>query len=467
MATPADAQPDPKRLAALDRRGFLLGAAGAIAVTQMSCAGNDDLKRGAAATPTAAAGARASTPGEALAKPGSRGLVAEQVYQERVDEYLAFATTDPSSTNPVGVGAHLIRAAREPAYTWDVASVGVDTFADSWDRLDNWKDTRDFDLMYLTWLLELGQGSTAGTRLSPAVLDAIKQRLLANRYRYDDPLPVDRLDNQWFWSENHLIIGLANEYLAGQRFPDETFTVTGLTGRSTAIPSKPDILEWVHERAKLGFFEWHSNVYMLKNITPLLMLVEMADDPERRHRGGDGSRPVPARHRSAPPRRLLHRAPRTHLQEGQDVVARREHLRYRQARLRRHEGAVPVEHRRWGHLLLRRQALPPAPAPVGHRHLGQDRRGARTPRRVLRRQRRGHRQPHRTLRARLLQGVQPALLVEPRRDRHVAARRGERRRGEHVPTLGHRAVLPGQAPRRAERLRPGEDPRSWSRPARR
>jgi hypothetical protein len=281
MVKPAEPQPDPDRFAAIDRRGFLLGAAGALAVTQMSCASSSDRSRGAASAPSvAAAGAGARTPGEALAKPGSRGLIAERVYQKRVDEYLAFATTDPSSTNPVGVGAHLIRAAREPAYTWDVASVGVESFADSWDRLDNWKDTRDFDLMYLNWLLELGQGSTAATRLSPAVLDAIKQRLLANRYRYDDPLPADRLDNQWFWSENHLLIGLANEYLAGQRFPDETFTVTGLSGAKHRDRSKPDILEWVHDRAKLGFFEWHSNVYMLKNITPLLMLVELADDPE-------------------------------------------------------------------------------------------------------------------------------------------------------------------------------------------
>jgi hypothetical protein len=44
--------------------------------------------------------------------------------------------------------------------------------------------------------------------------------------------------------------------------------------------AKPDILEWVRERGQLGFFEWHSNVYMLKNITPLHLLAEQADDPE-------------------------------------------------------------------------------------------------------------------------------------------------------------------------------------------
>ena len=28
----------------------------------------------------------------------------------------------------------------------------------------------------------------------------------------------DRIDEQWFWSENHRLIVLTNEYLAGQRF---------------------------------------------------------------------------------------------------------------------------------------------------------------------------------------------------------------------------------------------------------
>ena len=102
----------------------------------------------------------------------------------------------------------------------------------------------------------------------------------ANRYRSDDPLPADRIDDQWFWSENHVIIGLVNEYLAGKRFAEATFEVTGLTGDAHAERSRPRILEWIDERARFGFFEWHSNVYMLKNITPLLTLVELADDAD-------------------------------------------------------------------------------------------------------------------------------------------------------------------------------------------
>ncbi len=288
MPTPGDPHHDPRRPFQLDRRGFLLASSGAIlgSTLLLGCSGSETGKSASTTTPAATGavgaggGPRAATAAAALAAPGSAGLMAEQVYQQRVDAYLAFATTEAKADGLVGIAARLIRAAREPAYTWDVASATVDSLADEWTKIDTWQDTRDFALMYMHWLPALGQGTTPMTRLSDDLLAAIKKRHVANRYRYDDPLPADRVDNQWFWSENHRLIGLANEYLAGQRFPDETFTVTGLTGAKHMARAKPDILEWVHERATLGFFEWHSNVYMLKNVTPLLMLAELADDPE-------------------------------------------------------------------------------------------------------------------------------------------------------------------------------------------
>src|SRR5690606_28541833 len=208
------------------------------------------------------------------------GLVDEAYYQSRIDAFLAHATAVDHSSNPVGIAAHLVRAAREPDYQWDVAAVTVDSLADVFAKIDAWEDTRDFDLMYLLWLLRLGRGDTPTTQLAPDVLAAVEQRLVDNRYRWDDPLPADRLDNLWFWSENHLIIGYTIEHLAGQALPEATFTVTGLTGAEHAERARPEILAWIRERLELGFFEWHSNVYMLKNITPLLMLCELSDDPE-------------------------------------------------------------------------------------------------------------------------------------------------------------------------------------------
>lgn len=269
-----DALPSP-----LARRRFLLGASAvAIGAGIAGCTSGDDDASGSGGSKDG--DVSADNPTVAIIAPGSAGLMDENVFLARSEEYLlhATATDDPGSL--VGIAAQLARAERDPDYTWNVAAVTPESLSERLTRVDEWKDTRDFDLMYMTWLLERGNGDTPSTQLSPEVRAAMEQRFIDNRYRYDDPLPADRLDNLWFWSENHLIIGYTIEYLAGMRNPDEVFAITGMTGAQHADRAKADILEWIHERAELGFFEWHSNVYMLKNITPLLMLVELSDDPE-------------------------------------------------------------------------------------------------------------------------------------------------------------------------------------------
>jgi len=207
--------------------------------------------------------------------PGAPGLIDEAAFQARAADYLAFATQRLSPGDATSISAHLIRARRDPSFTWDSSQVTLDGLADVWKMLDEWKDTGDFQLMYLNWVLRLGEGV-----IDPAVLGAIEDRMAAFRYRYDDPLPADRVDHKWFWSENHRLIFAVDEYLAGLAMPDRTFTVTGLTGAQHAERARPAILEWIEERSLFGFSEWHSNVYMLKNITPLLTLVELCDDEE-------------------------------------------------------------------------------------------------------------------------------------------------------------------------------------------
>ncbi len=222
---------------------------------------------GCAAPPTGAPGP--------LPLPGAPGLIDEVAYQARAADYLRFATTELRPDNATSIAAHLIRARREPMFLWDPSSVTVDALAATWQMLDDWKDTGDFQVMYLHWVLAMGPGV-----IDPSVLAAIEQRLAEFRYRYDDPLPADRVDNKWFWSENHRLILAVDEYLAGLALPDRTFTVTGLTGTQHAERARHAIVEWVDERARFGFSEWHSNVYMLKNITPLLTLIELCDDEE-------------------------------------------------------------------------------------------------------------------------------------------------------------------------------------------
>jgi hypothetical protein len=250
----------------MHRRSFLTASAGTAALAALT-----------ACEPRWPLGWRGRPP---LDPPGRPGLMDERAYQQRVDDYLAFAAAEVNVSSPTGIAVQLIAAHRDPSYTWPIERATVGALASAWRQIDTWQDTRDFTLMYLHWVLALGRGETPMTAVDPALLDAIEQRMVDNRYRYDDPNPQRRVDAMWFWSENHIIIGLVNEYLAGQQFPDRTFTITGLTGRQHMARSKGPILEWVMERARFGFFEWHSHVYMLKNITPLLTLAELADDPE-------------------------------------------------------------------------------------------------------------------------------------------------------------------------------------------
>ena len=158
----------------------------------------------------------------------------EATYQARVDEFLAFATSVDHSSNPSGINAHLGRAHRGPDYVWNIDDVTVESLGAVFEQIDAWEDTRDFQLMYLHWMLALGQGDTPMTQLSPDVVAAIHERMLANRYRYDDPLPADRLDNLWFWSENHRIINLAIEYLLRPALPRRDLRRHGSHRRRTS-----------------------------------------------------------------------------------------------------------------------------------------------------------------------------------------------------------------------------------------
>ncbi|MDW3218108.1 MAG: hypothetical protein R8F63_05800 [Acidimicrobiales bacterium] len=275
-------------MAEIGRREFIVGATGLVAAA-CSGGGGGDAAPTSTTTTTTAPGSSTTTlapttaaPGAVggLPAPGATGLVDEAFFQGQIDAYLAHAAPNLRAGSPSGVAVQLAAARRDPDYTWDIDAVTVDAFESRWTQLDEWRDTRDFVFMYFNWMLAHGQGDTPMTALDPGVIEAITQRMLDNRYRWDDPLPEGRIDHLWYWSENHRIITLHNEYLAGQFFPDETFTITGLTGAEQRERARPEILEWIHERAEFGFFEWHSNVYMAKNITPLLSLVELTEDDD-------------------------------------------------------------------------------------------------------------------------------------------------------------------------------------------
>ncbi|MGI8939840.1 MAG: hypothetical protein ACR2JF_16815 [Iamia sp.] len=196
-------------------------------------------------------------------------------FQGRQDDYLDFATTELSPTSILNVLAHAERATRDPEFTWDSEAVTPEAFAEPLDKITSWEDTGDFDVLYLVNLL-LGYRD----QLPADTVAAIEEALLGFEYWYTEPTPEGVVDEKYYWSENHQIIFHTDEYLMGQTYPDEVFTNDGRTGAEHRDEARGRILAWLDEKAELGFSEWHSNVYYQKDVTPLLTLVEWADDPE-------------------------------------------------------------------------------------------------------------------------------------------------------------------------------------------
>jgi hypothetical protein len=205
-------------------------------------------------------------------RPGD-GFVHPAWWRARQDDYLRFATAELQPGSILNVLAHVSRARRDRSYRPDLSAVTPAALASELARIDRMDDTTDFTMLYLINLWYAGRDLLpADTRV------AIEQRMLAFKYWYTEPTPPGLTDNKWYWSENHRIIFHVIEYLAGQAFPDATFTNDGRPGRAHLADARARIEAWITEKARFGFSEWHSDVYYQKDVTPLLTLVEWAHD---------------------------------------------------------------------------------------------------------------------------------------------------------------------------------------------
>lgn len=206
------------------------------------------------------------------------GYVDEEWLQGRQDEYLEFATTQLDPTSITNVIAHAERARRDDTFEFESAAVTPETFQEPFEEIAGWVDTTDFDVLYL---MNLYYGYRDA--LQPELVQAIEDAFTGFEYWYTEPTPAGTIDNKYYWSENHRIIFHTDEYLAGQALPDAEFQ-DGRTGAEHRDEARERILTWIEEKARFGFTEWHSDVYYQKDVTPLLTLVEFADDEEIRTR---------------------------------------------------------------------------------------------------------------------------------------------------------------------------------------
>ncbi len=110
--------------------------------------------------------------------------------------------------------------------------------------------------------------------------DEIKKCILDFKYWPDEP----GIDSMCYWTENHHIIFSAAEYLAGEWFPEETFTNSKHLGQEKKARAKKRILRWLDLRFYTGFNEWLSNVYYDEDFLPLLNLYDFCEDVDIRNK---------------------------------------------------------------------------------------------------------------------------------------------------------------------------------------
>ncbi|HOC91028.1 MAG TPA: hypothetical protein PKH33_01525 [bacterium] len=139
--------------------------------------------------------------------------------------------------------------------------------------LDTRDDCADFTMIRVVRAL---YEHSASPVLTSEQYARLKGAVLNFKYWVDEPGP----DKMISWTENHQILFHSSEYLMGQMFPDETFKNDWRKGREHMKHAEPYIRKWIDRRARWGFSEWDSNVYMAENLPAILALADYSLDPE-------------------------------------------------------------------------------------------------------------------------------------------------------------------------------------------
>jgi len=117
-------------------------------------------------------------------------------------------------------------------------------------------------------------------QLSEEQRQRCRRLLLNEKYWMADPGE----DQRCYFTENHQIIYHVNEYLAGQLFANERFSVTGQPGHWHRDRGRSMILRWMDWRARFGFSEFKSLGYSDVLLMILTTLREFTLEPFLRDR---------------------------------------------------------------------------------------------------------------------------------------------------------------------------------------
>ncbi|MTI96444.1 MAG: hypothetical protein FH749_13390 [Firmicutes bacterium] len=190
-----------------------------------------------------------------------------ETFEERRELYVEWATQQPTPDSRNSIWAELMKI-----------EAGQDYFPEAtmdWllDFVNARNDCADFVVAGLIRLYYM----------YPEVLSAQQEQALRNtlldfQYWLDEPNP-DKGAME-LWTENHQILIYTSEYLAGQLFPEETFTNNGMSGVERMENARPKIMRWIDWRVRTGFAEWDSIPYYPEDIASLANIVDFAGDEE-------------------------------------------------------------------------------------------------------------------------------------------------------------------------------------------
>lgn len=141
------------------------------------------------------------------------------------------------------------------------------------DQIKNINRRQDCSDFYLVTLYRIWIEYRNSSIFTEEFWKKVKDCILDFRYWIDEPGD----DVMWFFSENHALLFHTCELIAGQIFPEEIFTNSGLMGREHVEKAEGLLIEWFEKFFEEGLTEWNSSAYIPIDVLGLASLYAMAN----------------------------------------------------------------------------------------------------------------------------------------------------------------------------------------------
>ena len=151
--------------------------------------------------------------------------------------------------------------------------VDLQVMLEALDGINRRKDCSDF---YLCGLLSMFNRFGERPEFPAALKQPLEDCILNFKYWDDEP----GSDAMCYRTENHSILFHTCEVLAGQLYPQRTFTNVNQPGSWHIAKGESLVLDWLRNRAASGFKEWDSNTYFEEDTLGLCTLATYAANPQ-------------------------------------------------------------------------------------------------------------------------------------------------------------------------------------------